>query len=321
MLGRQIISFYLKVQYFKVCRICVDDLFKIMLINRNFVDQIITGDCKIVLLEIPADSVQLTITSPPYRNAIDYNLHVSGKGQYFRGKTKIGTSAYLDDMSEIFNNYIYRATKEGGYCCIVIGNEVVSGTILPLPHMLLSKIVQPAGNWSLHEEIIWHKVTGGTNRYGSFVINPYPKYYRANIMHEFVLVLRKGDVTSGRTNKGETLPATHEEWTKEIANSIWHVPPVPPGFIDHPCPFPEEIPYRLMKLYSYENDVILDPFNGSGQTTKVAFNFNRRYIGIEVMEQYNRLALSRLAKEKIHIRPEALIAKWKKIPSHYKHLG
>ena len=243
------------------------------------------------------------------------------RGSTFRGKTKIGTSAYLDDMSEIFNNYIYRATKEGGYCCIVIGNEVVSGTILPLPHMLLSKIVQPAGNWSLHEEIIWHKVTGGTNRYGSFVINPYPKYYRANIMHEFVLVLRKGDVTSGRTNKGETLPATHEEWTKEIANSIWHVPPVPPGFIDHPCPFPEEIPYRLMKLYSYENDVILDPFNGSGQTTKVAFNFNRRYIGIEVMEQYNRLALSRLAKEKIHIRPEALIAKWKKIPSHYKNLG
>lgn len=88
MLGRQIISFYLKVQYFKVCRICVDDLFKIMLLNRNFVDQIITGDCKIVLLEIPADSVQLTITSPPYRNAIDYNLHVSGKGQYFRGKLR-----------------------------------------------------------------------------------------------------------------------------------------------------------------------------------------------------------------------------------------
>jgi modification methylase len=223
-------------------------------------------------------------------------------------------------MSEIFNNHIYRATKEGGYCCIVIGNEVVNGTILPLPHMLLSKIVQPAGNWNLHEEIIWHKVTGGTNRYGSFVINPYPKYYRANIMHEFVLVLRKGDVASGRTNKGEMLPATHEEWTKEIANSIWHIPPVPPGFVGHPCPFPEEIPYRLMKLYSYENDVILDPFNGSGQTTKVAFNINRRYIGIEVMEKYNRLALSRLAKEKVHIRPEALIAKWKKIPSHYANL-
>lgn len=288
-----------------------------MFLDGNFVDQIITGNCKNVLQDIPANSVQLTITSPPYRNAIDYDLHVSGNGRYYRGKTKIGTSAYLDDMSEIFNHHVYRATKEGGYCCIVIGNEVVNGTILPLPHMLLSKLVQPAGNWSLHEEIIWHKVTGGTNRYGSFVINPYPKYYRANIMHEFVLVLRKGEVTSGRTKRSELLPATHEEWTKEIANSIWHIAPVPPGFIEHPCPFPEEIPYRLMKLYSYENDVILDPFNGSGQTTKVAFHFQRHYIGIEVMEQYNKLASSRLTKEKVHIRPEALIVNWKKIPSHY----
>jgi site-specific DNA-methyltransferase (adenine-specific) len=292
-----------------------------MFLGKNFVDRIITGDCKDILLEIPANFIQLTITSPPYRNAIDYDMHVSGSGQYYRGKSRIGTSTYLDEMSEIFNNHIYRVTKEGGYCCIVIGNEVVNGTILPLPHMLLSKIVQPSGNWNLHEEIIWHKVTGGTNRYGSFVVNPYPKYYRANIMHEFVLVLRKGEVTSGRTNRYEMLPATHEEWTKEIANSIWHIPPVPPGFIQHPCPFPEEIPYRLMKLYSYENDVILDPFNGSGQTTKVAFHFRRHYIGIEIIEQYNRLASSRLAREKIHIRPEALIANWKKIPSHYKNLG
>ena len=51
--------------------------------------------------------------------------------------------------------------------------------------------------------------------------------------------------------------------------------------IEHPCPFPEEIPYRLMKLYSYEGDVVLDPFNGSGQTTKVAFHFQRHYIGAD----------------------------------------
>ena len=125
-----------------------------MLLYKNFVDRIITGDCKNVLLGIPANFIQLTITSPPYRNAIDYDVHVSGNGQYYRGKGKVGTSTYLDEMSEIFNNHIYRATKEGGYCCIVIGNEVVNGTILPLPHMLLSKIVQPSGNWNLHEEII-----------------------------------------------------------------------------------------------------------------------------------------------------------------------
>ena len=281
-------------------------------------DQIIVGNCKKVLEKLPENTVQLTITSPPYRNAIDYDMHASGNGGYYRGKLKLDTEEYLDDMAEIFGNKVYRVTKEGGYCCIVIANEVVNGTIMPLPHMLLSRLVQPYGNWQLHEEIIWHKVTGGTNRYGSFVINPYPKYYRANIMHEFILILRKGDVSSGRTRRMDALPATHEEWTKEIANSVWHIAPVPPGYINHPCPFPEEIPYRLMKLYSYEGDIVLDPFNGSGQTTKVAHHFGRHYLGMDVVKEYVELAKMRIASEPLHIRNEALIASWKKIPSHYK---
>jgi modification methylase len=285
--------------------------------EQAIANQLIVGNCKDVLREMPANSVQLTITSPPYRNAIDYDMHVSGSGGYYRGKLKLDTNDYLDDMAEIFGDRVYRITKEGGYCCIVIANEVVNGTILPLPHMLLSRLVQPFGMWNLHEEIIWHKVTGGTNRYGSFVINPYPKYYRANIMHEFILILRKGDVNSGRTQRRDALPVTHEEWTKEIANSVWHIAPVPPGYIDHPCPFPEEIPYRLMKLYSYENDTVLDPFNGSGQTTKVAHRFGRRYVGIDTVNEYVELAKMRIASEPLHIRNEALIANWKKIPSHY----
>jgi site-specific DNA-methyltransferase (adenine-specific) len=281
--------------------------------------QIIVGNCKSVLERMPENTVQLTITSPPYRNAIDYDMHASGSGGYYRGKLKLTTGEYLDDMAEVFGEKVYRVTKDGGYCCIVIANEVVSGTIMPLPHMLLSRLVEPFGKWQLHEEIIWHKVTGGTNRYGSFVINPYPKYYRANIMHEFILILRKGDVSSGRTRRNDALPATHEEWTKEIANSVWHIAPVPPGYINHPCPFPEEIPYRLMQLYSYEGDVVLDPFNGSGQTTKVAHHFGRRYIGTDVVREYVDLARERIASEPIHIRSEALIANWKKIPSHYKN--
>lgn len=287
-----------------------------MQVQQNPLDVIIAGNCKDVLKKISSESVQLTITSPPYRNAIDYDMHASGNGGYYRGRTKIETNDYVQQMVDIFNDKVYRVTTNGGYCCIVIANEVTNGTILPLPHIVLSQLVKPFGQWNLHEEIIWHKVTGGTNRYGSFVINPYPKYYRANIMHEFILVLRKGDVKSGRTQRDETLPATHEEWTKEIANSIWHIAPVPPGYIAHPCPFPEEIPYRLMKLYSYEGDTILDPFNGSGQTTKVAAHFNRRYIGIEIVNEYIELAMARLTDEQLHIRSEALIANWKKIPSH-----
>jgi site-specific DNA-methyltransferase (adenine-specific) len=291
-----------------------------MLARQELKNHLFVGNCRDILQKMPANSIQLTITSPPYRNAIDYDMHAAGKGGYYRGKLNLDTADYLDDMENIFGESVYRVTKEGGYCCIVIANEVVSGTIMPLPHMLLSRLVQPIGKWQLHEEIIWHKVTGGTNRYGSFVINPYPKYYRANIMHEFILILRKGDVNTGRVRRKETLPATHEEWTKEIANSVWHIAPVPPGYIDHPCPFPEEIPYRLMKLYSYEDDVVLDPFNGSGQTTKVAHHFGRQYIGIDLVKEYVELAKLRIAREPLHIRNEALIANWKKIPSHCKRL-
>lgn len=289
-----------------------------MLAQEEIANQIVAGNCKDVLRKLPVNSVQLTITSPPYRNAIDYGTHASGNGGYYRGKLNLDINDYLIDMTGIFGDKVYRVTKEGGYCCIVIANEVVNGTILPLPHMILSRLVQPFGKWQLHEEIIWHKVTGGTNRYGSFVLNPYPKYYRANIMHEFILILRKGDVNSGRTQRRNALPATHEEWTKEIANSVWHIAPVPPGYIDHPCPYPEEIPYRLMKLYSYENDVVLDPFNGSGQTTKVAYHFGRRFVGIDLVNDYVNLARSRIEREPLHIRNEVLIANWKKIPSHYK---
>ena len=288
-----------------------------MLIQPNIINEIIIGNSKEILSSIPSNTIQLTITSPPYGNAIDYDMHVSGNEGYYRGRTKTSTTEYLQDMADLFNDKVFRITKEGGYCCIVIGNEIVNGTIQPLPHLLLSKLVKPFGNWNLHEEIIWHKVTGGTNRYGSFVINPYPKYYRANIMHEFILVLRKGDVNSGRSRRRETLPVRHEEWTKEIANSVWHIAPVPPGFIEHPCPFPEEIPYRLMKLSSYKGDAVLDPFNGSGQTTKVAFHFERHYIGIDIVKEYVNLAKSRIIDEPLHIRSEALIANWKKIPSHH----
>lgn len=279
-------------------------------------NQILLGNCKDVLERLPENSVQLTITSPPYRNAINYEMHASGNGGYYRGNAGVGTNEYLNEMVEIFGDKVYRVTKDGGYCCIVIANEVVNGTILPLPHMLLSRLVQPFGKWQMHEEIIWHKVTGGTNRYGSFVLNPYPKYYRANVMHEFILILRKGDVSDGRKRQ-EQLPATHEEWTKEIANSVWHIAPVPPGYINHPCPYPEEIPYRLMQLYSYKGDLVLDPFNGSGQTTKVAHCTGRRYVGIDMVQEYIDLARSRLESEPLHIRQEALVASWKKVQSHY----
>ena len=98
----------------------------------------------------------------------------------------------------------------------------------------------------------------------------------------------------------------------DIANNVWHIAPVPPDVIDHPCPFPEEIPDRLIRLYSYVDDVVLDPFAGSGQTLKVARQLDRQYVGYETIEKYAQLAKARVTG-KPAIRPQQLIARFDKI--------
>lgn len=285
--------------------------------------RIVCGDSVDVLSGVHEGTVDLTVTSPPYRNAIDYAMHAehgNDPERNYRGKLSIGVAEYIEDMGGVFGK-VYRATRDGGYCCIIIGNEINRGTLEPLPALLVAKLY--GQGWSLHEEIVWHKVTGGANRAGSFVQHPYPSYFRANIMHESILVMRKG---RNRLRKSEYAFADMNQdvtW-KEIANSVWHIAPVPPGFLDHPCPYPEEIPYRLINLYTNEGDLVLDPFNGAGQTTKVAKYLKRRFLGIDIQERYAEYSKKRL-DELPHIRDESItlefereggsIPKWKKLPT------
>jgi len=269
----------------------------------SFYDTIICGDSK-NLNFIPSNSIALTVTSPPYHNAINYSKHIE-KGWY-RGNQRVQLDEYLNEMQQIFNE-VFRVTKQGGYCTVVIGNELANGELIPLPHLLTQRLLE---KWQFHEEIIWRKVTGGIDRFGFTIQHPYPTYYRANIMHEHILVLRKGQ-THHRKNAKSKL-AIDEVMKKDTSNSIWNITPVPPKFIDHPCPFPEEIPYRLITLYSNINDIVLDPFVGSGQTTKVAKYLKRHYIGVDSMKDYVEMAKKRLS-EKPHLRKQ-LIAKWQKVP-------
>ncbi len=272
--------------------------------TSRFKNKIKCGDSLKLLTQLDPDLIDLTITSPPYRNAIDYDGHLrnlkSRKKEFFRGKTQLTDRQYLDETTQIFSE-VYRVTKEGGFCCIVIGNEIVNGHLKPLPHWLLSRLIDVG--WKLREEIIWHKVTGGANRFGITVQNPYPTYYRANIMHEEIFVLQKGKNNLRKLRKGKLY--LNSFLKREVANSIWHIAPVPPNYIKHPCPFPEEIAYRLIRLYSYPDDVVLDPFNGSGQTTKVAKYTGRRFIGFDIKPQYVKLAKKRL-NEKMRLRDKSL---------------
>jgi DNA modification methylase len=153
-------------------------------------------------------------------------------------------------------------------------------------------------------------------RAGVAIQKPYPGYYYPNIMTEYILVFRQPGEAIYKHKSQEQKEAArypiNRLFTMDTANNIWHIAPVPPGFLDHPCPFPEEIPYRLIQMYSYPGDLVLDPFVGSGQTTKVAKWLNRRFVGYDTVERYVQLARERL-EEPLSVRPEQLIAVFDKV--------
>lgn len=281
-------------------------------------DDIICADSANLSSFVKPNSVALTVTSPPYRNAINYEKHVENNGEYYRGEQIWSVEEYLKGMKAIFDQ-VHKVTVFGGYCAIIIGYEIVEAEIVPLPSLLLTNLLEE-GKWRLREEIIWNKVTAGRNgvgnRFGVTIRNPYPTYYHANVMHEYIFVLSKGKPSPRmrRRGAGKNLRKLHvnEIMKREIANSIWNVTPVPPRSNEHPCPFPEQIPWRLINLYSLsEDDVVLDPFNGSGQTTKVAKQLNRHFVGVDIVPEYVELARKRL-DEPLRLSDLKYVRKWGK---------
>lgn len=268
--------------------------------------------------ELDDNSVSLTVTSPPYWNAIDYDIHASDKSEHYRTR-KYATGyteydEYLDWLERVFSE-VLRVTKPGGFCAIVIGTLLYEGKHYPVPFDLIAKLTRKG--WEFHQDIIWHKVTGGVKRAGKAIQQPFPGYLYPNIMTEYILLFRKPGpkIFSNRTadEKESSHYPINRLFTMDIANNVWHIAPVPPDYLDHPCPYPEEIPYRLITFYSYVNELILDPFVGSGQTTKVAHQLGRKFAGYEIIAKYADLATARL-NEPLSIRPEQLIATFEKIP-------
>ena len=125
-------------------------------------------------------------------------MQKTGKGKEYRGNVGGSLDDYIQEMQEIFSE-VKKVTMPGGFCCIVIADELSEGTLIPLPSLLISKLVDlqdEEEGWHLRDMIIWNKVTAGRsgagNRFGQFVKIPVPTRYRANIMHEYIIVLQKG---------------------------------------------------------------------------------------------------------------------------------
>jgi len=280
------------------------------------VNQIFPHSCE-KMPEVASDSIALTVTSPPYWNAIDYDIHAEDRDQFYRTRSYSNGFSdyqdYLDWLENIFTE-VHRVTKPGGFCAIVIGTVLFEGDLYPVPFDLSSRLTNK--EWLFHQDIIWHKCTAGVKRAGVSIQKPYPGYYYPNIMNEYILVFRKPGLKIYQARSTEEKSSAKYMidtlFTKETANNIWHIAPVPPGFIDHPAPFPEEIPHRLITLYSYPEEIVLDPFAGSGQTLKVARALGRNFIGFENISSYVELASKRI-DESLSIRSKQLIAVFQKI--------
>ena len=267
--------------------------------------------------QIPDGSVTLTVTSPPYWNAIDYDRHATDPGQSYR--TRLYNNgfddyySYLSWVTRVFTGVLHK-TRPGGFLAVVVGTVLYEGTIYPVPFDLVASLAR--NGWLFHQEIVWHKVTAGVKRAGVFIQHPYPGYYRPNIMNEYILIFRKPGEPLYRNVPPEVKEGARCRigalFTREIANNVWHIAPVPPRVLDHPCPFPEEIPYRLVQLYSYPGDTVLDPFLGSGQTTKVAWALGRSVVGYDVIEDYVRYAHERL-DEPLAVREKQLVAEYRHV--------
>lgn len=275
-------------------------------------NQIFQHTCE-TMPELSDASVNLTVTSPPYWNAIDYDAHAADATQNYRPRQAQNYRDYLQLLKRVFTE-AYRVHKPGSHCAVIIGTVLLNGKHVPVPYHLVS-LMQEIG-WEFHQDIIWAKVTGGVKRAGSTIQNPYPGYYYPNLMLEYILIFRKpGDkkIYAGRTKKTKARDAMELDsvFTRDIANNIWHIAPVPPNQLPHPCPFPEEIAYRLIRLYSYTNDLILDPFTGIGTTLKVANATNRQWVGYELKSEYIQVACERV-KEPLKLRKQ-LIAEFAKV--------
>ena len=264
--------------------------------------------------ECANDSIALTITSPPYWNAIDYDIHASnGNEAWHRNREYSAFGETLDDyLSNIRKAFdeALRVTMPGGFCAVVVGTILYKGRHHPVPMLITSALL--SSGWDFHQDIIWNKVTGGVRRAGCFIQNPRPGYYYPNIMTEYILLFRK----PGAPRRGKVQALEIDDlFTRDIANNIWHIAPVPPKQIDHPCPFPQELVRRLVLLYSQPGDEILDPFLGSGQTAIVALRESRLCVGYEIEPSYIDMAESAVLDETRPKRKHNLIPRWDKVVS------
>ncbi len=238
----------------------------------ELVNKLICGSAE-HLKEIPDNSVHLMITSPPYNVSKEYDEDLS-------------LQEYLTLLENSFKE-VYRVLVDGGRACINIANVGRKPYIALSDY--ISKLMIDIG-FNMRGEIIWDKgaSASGSTAWGSWQSASNPTL---RDVHEYILIFSKGNYRRKKEDKEDTITRDQFiQWTK----SVWQMSTESAKKVGHPAPFPEELPYRLIQLYSFKGDVVLDPFIGSGTTAISAIKSERVFIGYDISEEYIELAKSRL---------------------------
>ncbi len=247
----------------------------------EYFDKIIHGDAREILKRLPENSIHLMVTSPPYNVGKEYDEDLT-------------LGEYLDFIEDVMKE-VYRILVWGGRVCFNVAN-LGRKPYIPL-HAYLIERFEKIG-FLFRGEIIWDKgdaVSGSSTAWGTWMSASNPIL---RDQHEYIIVLSKGDFKR-KKSKGKRDTITREEFL-EYTRSVWRFPPESAKRVGHPAPFPEELPYRCIQLYTFEGDVVLDPFAGSGTTCVVAAKTGRHYICIDINEEYVKIATQRIKEVKKH---------------------
>ncbi len=249
--------------------------------------KLIFGNC-ISMKELPDESIHLMVTSPPYFNApFDYKGLFKTYEQYLNVLRKVAQETY-------------RVLQSGRIVVLNIDDMLINGEKFPIVADA-TKIFMEAG-FRYRDRIIWKKPEGYlriSRRSGVILQNPYPMYFYPDNLLESIIIFQKGRFNYKSISKEirESSKINIKEFQEnKWYMTLWEMTNVLPGspLEKNIAAFPEELPYRIIKLFSYKGETVLDPFVGSGTTMKVAKKLGRNSIGIEIIRD-----LEPIIKEKL----------------------
>jgi len=228
------------------------------------------------MTELPDNSVHLVVTSPPYNAGKEYDEDLT-------------LAEYLSFLRKVWQE-VHRVLVPGGRACVNVAN-LGRRPYIPIHASIAADMIEIG--YLMRGEIIWQKGSsaGTSTAWGSWMS---PSNPTLRDTHEYILIFSKGRF--GRKETAGRRPTITKEEFLEYTKSVWNFPAESAKRVGHPAPFPTELPSRLIQLYTYEHEVVLDPFMGSGQTALAALKLKRHYVGYDIDRTYVLLAEKRIGE-------------------------